>query len=445
MAPLDQAAKAVYSHFSNSQLRELALAARVPPAKVARLTSQAALTETIDALPERHKLATIAHRIEAVTPYKHCVLVEIDRELSYSSATASCLRSFPELSDGFVPLDSAESDIQPQLLLSDETSERIFLKFAHMVKVYENHVTTEGLLRVEAKRRHVMVALIIPKLKIVAICFPGYTQAVPGDETVTYNAFALQIAKRLEEVLRVKLPPFKLKPTTDLLLDDPSEHIVDLRRTVRFRRGGRMALDSESDEDAASALAEGISNTTGFNLSPEVIRIAFRFSEAQSIVLLWQAQAIITRVSLRNSLPEVLFIWGQTPTSLTVIETVLARLAKANSLLDSDGLRSASAAIKDAPPGDVIRPGWLEQHFALRPQAAVELLLDSCSKKMCVPVFRVRSDRAVGVPSVWAESLTELPLIAHTEQGEPISARSPENVEVAFKRIAREPAEKVVG
>jgi len=92
MLPLDQTAKALYSKFSVAQLRELALASKVPSNRIAQIRSRDEALGTVDAISDQHRLALLAHRVETLSPYKHCVLLE-----------AKVAFTYPDVSKGFPP------------------------------------------------------------------------------------------------------------------------------------------------------------------------------------------------------------------------------------------------------------------------------------------------------------------------------------------------------
>ncbi len=365
MPAVDMNANSVYEKFNTSQLKELALAAGLPSETVNRLRSKEALTRAIDSLSDRDRLALLSHRVEAISPYKHCVLLEVENSFTYKGTCEALTKSFATIIDSFQPLQSDARDLCPQLFINDVAAERFFIKFAHMVDVWETTPSPDDQqVKSKVRKRHIMVAEINSRTQLVSIHFPGFTQVVVGKERVTYSLFAQEAVQILESKTGLKLIPFRLKPVTDILLDDIDEGVVDLRRTLRFKRGGKMDLDSESDEDAASTLAQGLANT-GVKISAEAIRLAFRSSEAQSVVLLWQKQQIITRASMRNSLPEILFIWNEVEPSQSIIDDILGRLSWARSYLVSDGMKKARDYVNQAQAGELLCPFWLEQQFAI--------------------------------------------------------------------------------
>lgn len=436
MPPVDSNAKALYHSFNVSQLREVGMAARISSEKLNGMKSREAVIKGLDAISDGTSAAMLAHRVETVSPYKHCVLLEAKEPFTYEALKLSCTKAFGKILPAFQPLNSDDTELVPQLCILDDASERVFIKFAHQVEVFEFKKTDEGILKTKAIKRHIMIATISASRQLAYIAFPGFTQAVSGDQKVTYDYFARQIVDSLEKAIEIVFDGFKLKSATDVLLEDKAEQVVDLRRTLRFKRGGKMALDSESDEDAASALAQGLSNTSGLAISADAIRAAFRSSEAQAIVLLWQKQGLITRLALRSTLPEILFIWDQNTPSLSLVDDILKRFVRARAFVESGGLREASDYIQTALTGEVIRPSWLEQRFALSSDAALKVLLDACTLQLCLPVFRVRADKAFNLLNTWVKSLGELPTSANTEEGELIQTRDPANIEVAFQKLA---------
>lgn len=436
MPLVDETAEAVYSWFNNSQLRDLALAAGVASIHVAKMTSRHQAIEVVRSVSDRKRLALLAHRVEAISPYKHCVLLEAASPFTYSTVVNMC-RAALQLFDGFSALDSSMKDLHAELCIDDKESERLFIKFAHMVEVYEFKKTPDGLLKTPVWRRHVVVAQIDGPAQIVSVSFPGFSQPVHrGTDRVTYSKFAVQVVTFLKQTLAMTLEGFKAKSVTDILLEDVQAEVVDLKRTLRFQRGGKMDLDSESDQDAATSLSEGLI-ASGIKVSPEAIRLAFRSSEAQAIVLLWRQTGLITRFSFRDSLPEILFIWNEAEPSLTLIHKTLFKLAVARTLMGPSLIKEALTKLFELKNGDVVRPTWLEQQFALTYNQALKLLLDECSANRVITVFRMRPDRVAVSANNWVESLVDLPRHDVDANGDIVLPSDPSNIEIAFKRAVR--------
>src|ERR1700722_8696955 len=131
MPAIDQTAKSVYGKFNISQLRELALASRMPSEAVSRLRSKDEALRAIDSLTGRNRLALLSHRVETLSPYKHCVILESESKFTYQGILTACKRAFSALLSGFVPLQSDATDLHPQICIDDFSSERLFIKFAH--------------------------------------------------------------------------------------------------------------------------------------------------------------------------------------------------------------------------------------------------------------------------------------------------------------------------
>lgn len=146
MPSIDHVASALFKTLTSDQLRDL-LAAYIGIDKSAQLTQRTReqIIGHLEAGSNPKHLATLAHRIEMVSPYKHCVPFssETAKSWTYQKLRDAFQKNLPGLADTFVPLDSASFGLEIQMYLVDPENERIFLKFSHMVDVWETVIKTD--------------------------------------------------------------------------------------------------------------------------------------------------------------------------------------------------------------------------------------------------------------------------------------------------------------
>src|ERR1035437_276259 len=205
MQMLDHTAVALYDRLTSDQLRDL-LSAYLGAEKSKSLPqkSREQLIASLNSGSDPHLLAILAHRIELVSPYKHCFPYTLDpqQNLDLRKIVEIHKGKLPSLERTFAPLGSGIRSIEPQMYLVDKENERVFLKFAHVVDVWETVTRTE---QEQSKKRvparHVIVAQFQPKLGVVTISFPGFTQALAGADRSAYSNFAKVAATFINDTL----------------------------------------------------------------------------------------------------------------------------------------------------------------------------------------------------------------------------------------------------
>jgi hypothetical protein len=122
-------------------------------------------------------LALYAHRIEAVTPYKHIYIYSVGTAgPSYLAAKSRINAAFPDLTEGFREIEPQPDSLEPQICVVDDLQKRIYLKLVHEVEM-SGWVTvspTEKRLKKFRKRHPVVVTLRLSE-GIITIAFPGFT------------------------------------------------------------------------------------------------------------------------------------------------------------------------------------------------------------------------------------------------------------------------------
>jgi hypothetical protein len=193
----------VLGSFSLTQLRDLAFAMGsrgMEPPK--RNLGREELLGFLKSKKTDAALALFAHRIEAVTPYKHLFLYSLDpSKLSFSKAKARIEAAYPHFIGGVREVDPQVGDLEPQACLVDDGQNRIYLKLVHTVEMsgWVAVSRTEKRLK-EFRKRHPVVITFRPTEGLLTIGFPGFTYlaGIQHENRVLYSGIAAQGAEFLK-------------------------------------------------------------------------------------------------------------------------------------------------------------------------------------------------------------------------------------------------------
>ena len=436
---LDATATALYSRLTTSQMRDL-LHAMVGSegAAASSARSREDLTKRLDAFGDKSRLALMAHRVEALAAYKHCIPVLLTTPISFSSLRTKIELIYPRTIASFDSLSSTEDGLLAQICVFDEEGDRVFLKFAHQVDVWETVIVSQReKVNKLIKRRHIVVLTLRPLQKLITVTFPGFTHGQVGDERKTYLDIALEVLSLVRDRLGLEIETFNLKSAIDFILDDPSKGVIDLKRSALPLGGGKLTLDSQdSNQDAAAVLADSLHKEGGIDVTAAQVRVALRSMEAGDIALLWQKTGVITRISLRGAEPEILFVWSASDPSLALSENILKELILAMRGAPVAGVKDARDFIRTSDIGTVIRPSYIGQRFTLAPDTALNLLFSEAQRKNLAVRFRVKTERQlIGQLNPWVQTISEIPTLVRVENDEELLGHDPKNIEIAFERV----------
>lgn len=431
----------VLGSFSLNQLRDLALAMGsrgVEPPK--RNLGKEELLAFFKNKKTDANLALFAHRIEAITPYKHLFLYSLDAsKFSFSKTKARIEGVYPKFIGGIRDVDPQVGDPEPEACLADESQNRIYLKLVHRVEMsgWVPVSRTEKRLK-EFRKRHPVVISLRPAEGLLTIGFPGFTYlaGVQHENRLLYSGIAAQGAEFLKVKLKIECKPFNAKPAIDALLEEEPNEVMDVKRSVRPKKGGRFAFDAGEENKLTTALTEFLKGEGDIAVTEKQIRSLLRRSGASDIVLVWKRLQILTRVALLQDAPEFLFIWRDTGPSSAAVDSVLRKLITYDRLVTKPGINTVRTDLLASPFDQVVRPAMVAQQHGVSRSDVLEVLNAAVSKGDFEPRFRVNTDvLLVDFANTWRKSLSEFPRTVSDERGNEIDLTLPSNIEVAFQRV----------
>ena len=427
--------------FSTVQLRDLAFAmsSRGVPLPKASLSKEQLLAE-LRAKAADAFLALFAHRIEAVTPYKHLFVYSLDAaKFNFTEAKARIETAFPGLLGTVREINPQIGELDAQACVADEHQNRIYLKLVHQVEM-SGWVTisrTEKRLE-EFRRRHPVVVTFRPSEGIVTIGFPGftYTHGVQHENRMVYAEIATEVTEFLKTKLHVECEPFGAKPAIDTLLEQEPDQVVDIRRSVRPLKGGRFAFDAGEEGKLTTALTDFLSREGDILVSETQIRSLLRRSAASDVVLLWKGLRILTRIALLAGGPEFLFVWRESGPSSAVVDTVLQKVTSYERLVRRPDLKAARNAVLDTPLDQVVRPAIAAQQYGVSLKDVLHIVNEAVARGDFAPRFRVNTDNLIiEFENTWRVRPSDLPPKVVDETGSLLDLTLPTNIEVGFQRL----------
>lgn len=427
--------------FSVNQLRDLATAMSARGVELStRNLGQSEILLLLESKESDPFLALYAHRIEAVTPYKHLFVYTVDSTQSnFETMKSKIEAAYPGFIGGYREVTPELDDLEPETCLADEFQKRIYLKLVHRVEMstWESVSRTQKQLK-EFRRRHPVVITLKPVEGIVTVGFPGFTY-LQGDKyegRVTYSEIAAQATKFLSEHLQIECGPFNAKPAIDALLEEEPQEVSEIRRNVRPKAGGRFGFDAGEEGKVAIAFTEFLQQEGNIRVNEREVRQLFRRSGASDIVLSWKRLDILTRVALFQDGPEILFVWRGGGPSSTLVDSVLRKLVTYERLFAKPGLSSVRSELANASLNEMIRPAVIAQRCGVSQSEVVQILDIGMAKGDFEPRFRVNTTAILlNFSNVWYKSPTDLPREVTDEHGNTLDLTIPSNIEVAFQRV----------
>jgi hypothetical protein len=430
----------VLSTFSASQLRDLALAMNSRGVEIPTqgLTRERLLAE-LEGKASDQSLSLFAHRIEAITPYKHLFVYLLDVQFTFVNAKKHIQAAFPKLFNEVREIEPQLYELEAQACVADDLQHRIYLKLVHQVQMSGWVVVspTEKKLK-KYRRRHPVVVTFRPLDRLLTIGFPGFTyvQGMQHEERMAYSEIAARGAEFLKQKLKIECQPFNAKPAIDALLEEEPNEVTDIKRSVRPKKGGRFAFDAGEENKLTTSLTEFLKLEGDIPVSETQIRSLLRRSGASDIVLVWKSLQILTRVALFSAAPEFLFIWRESGPSSSVVDTVLNKLTRYGNLVGKPGLDALRKELAESPLDQVVRVPLIAQHHSISQSDALQILNAAVAKGEFQPRFRINTENTLmEFSNIWRASLRDFPPAVTDDNGNVLDLKVPANIEVAFQRV----------
>lgn len=339
------------------------------------------------------QLALMAHRAEALSPYKHSFLFRFQMSGGSVPEFDSAAVSFAALTSTVGSFDLASHDITPQLAIVDREQKQIYLKLVHTVAISETEETAPNeFIRRRFRQRHTVTVQLRFRTGVASITFPGFTQGIgtPVEERLSYEHIARDCCAHLKEKHHLILEGLSIRPSIETLIDvQPPEIRVEKRDFVMETSGRkvRMKVDClETSQDVQSVLAESFHSPT------DAIKNALQQGTIFEMRVLWLQLQVHTTIRFHDFAPELLFLWKRGGASSTHLEYVIQRILEG--LTDHrSAIAEAESWILSQPAGAIIQTSAIMQKFGLNLQQSLQLLSGKTVAPRLALRFRVRTAR----------------------------------------------------
>lgn len=395
------------------------------------------IVEDLKTIIDFDTLCLAAHRIEALSPFKHAFLFSFDSAgIDPGRAFKAALGHAADFTDAYNPVNLNNETIIIQTAVSDELALRLTVKLVHVVSSGEwaQVSTTERHLKKTRVRHPVVVSLRFDS-GLASIAFPGFTQggATSPDQRISYDQIAKDAVKLINETLRVELVGLPVRPRLEALLNDTTPEVIDRGREVRESKGGSLIVNCHGTTDDTSEL---LSKLLTQKLDPAEIRSALREATAGVVWLYWSRLQVDTKLSLTEFAPALLFLWRRGGASTAHLEYILEKLAPRGDQ-DRARLRQAEEYVRAVPLGDLIRVSDLMQRFGLTRDETLGMLTPMLRSNQFALRFRVLTNkRLLDYENTWITALDRLPVSVTDEEEQEISLVDAGNIEVGYERMS---------
>ena len=381
-------------------------------------------------------LCLAAHRIEALSPFKHAFLFSFDGPITVPDHAFKASRTrAADFTDSFDPVDLKNDTLVVQTAVPDEFALRLTVKLVHVVTSAEWAQTSPTERRLKKTReRHPIAVTLRFDSGLASIAFPGFTQggATPPDQRISYNHIAKNAVALIKETLEIELTGLPVRPRLEALLNEPDAEVIDRGRAVRESKGGSIVVNCHGTTDDTGALLSKLLNQ---QIDPADVRSALRNATADIVWLYWRHLKIDTKLSLDEFAPALLFLWRRGGASAAHLEYVLQQLAPRRDE-GRERVRQAEAHLRTVPSGDVLRVSDLMQRFGLKRDEALGILTPMLAANQFALRFRVNTNkRLLDYENTWTSALARLPISVTDEDEQEISLVDAGNIEVGYERI----------
>lgn len=367
---------------------------------------------------------------EAEMPFKHCMFVRLSGANVRERVNSLGLDEAPQGVFGL------------RAVFVREFPSCISLTYEHPVSVREWYETSEENRKVRQNTvRHPIIVRLYIGQGIAAFFYPGFSQgnATKRENQINYRDVVADVMAQLRDKLGVSFIPLPTRECVKVFVEGTNAR-VRVVRSDADAGSGRVALTSAFQEKAVEeVLADYLAPHLDADLRSRIAvaaRKALVTSTANSVVLFWFQEKIVTRLNFWDIGTEMLFVWHGVPSSYRIVEEIVGLFQTTFELLPQTPEQESSIRwITELTPGAVILPVHFAGQFHLDNEGARRELIQAMRIGLIQPVYRIRTNELLHeTPNDWTQSLTSLNRVFHSDSG-PIDGTNPQHIEVAFMRV----------
>jgi hypothetical protein len=375
-------------------------------------------------------------RVEASQPFKHCLFFKCKSEPGL------------DILQNKVGADYVKNGVRFRCAEFIDKNKELILIFEHTVPVKEwvrdgdderRRVST-------IETRHPVVYRYIKKSNIGTFNFPGFSQgqATRREKQISYE----DVLKSLLNIISdwgFDPAILAVRDSLRILLSGGNKRVHRFRADFESAGVGRFDLASSSRD---VTVEDSLIRFLKLDVSKEVenkliesIRKGLNSADANSVVLYWQLEKIITRLKFWDIGCEIYFVWTGTQPRYEIVDQITELLAglyeKAGVFVNHQDVVPIQwiAAMAEC---DIRQPSHLAEALGLSPGQARDEFIVAVKLGLVQAVYRLKTKEIIPeLPDIWTSRISDLRQVFRTNNGHVIDGRDPSEIEVAFQRVGK--------
>lgn len=370
--------------------------------------------------------------IEASTPAKHCLVN------SCGSGVLALLETAEET--------ITHAGFTFHIAYSADYEDCTLITFEHLVPVkLWVEESTDVRRRKSVEIRHPIVLRYLKGAEAAMFYYPGFSQGdgVQRNEKIAYETVLQALTEGLKQQFGVVFGLLPVEAAIGLLANGHNNRVKVIRSDVEGSTG-RIGVTARTSTSNLYSVEDVITNFVMPHLAGvdkttlrSAVATAFSGAPANSLVVHWIEEGILTRLNFWPIGAEFYFVWHGASQTNFVVDRVISLLFDVAKQVAAPSGKEAWGYLSGLQPGTVILPNNFAANFSIEPADAARLFVKAVQAGVLKAVYRVKTEESL-MESVndWTEALSKLRQTFLTTSGSKIDGTAPENIEVAFERVS---------
>lgn len=368
--------------------------------------------------------------VERSYPFKHCLLLRYDPSAGQFSSPK-----------GGTTYRSWEYEFT---LAHVNEGSMLSLTFEHQVEFQEwINVDKDHRVRRTVVTRQPIIVRVQSNRNLLTLSYPGFTHTnALGSVSNGYEKVVQSLLHILTDNFGWRLRTLPIKNALKFFVEGTNRRVLQVKADVDTP----MARFDVSAKGQAVNIEQAMASFLGDHLpgvEKEALvaasKKAFSSAVPNSIVLYWLEERLFTRLRFWDIGTELHFVWNNESATYRLVDEITSTLSDATSALSelSPATENLLAWIAIQAPLNVFAPGEMSQQFSLVPGEARSTLLIAMKAGLVEPVYRFATTELLQeLQNEWSPDLNRFKREVTTDTGVKIDGSNPENLEVAFRRVA---------
>lgn len=401
-----------------------------PTKKIALKTRK----DSMDAVLKTHKsIADIQKAlldIEASAPFRHCVFSRL-----LGVAVAERVEKLK------IDPDQRSNGFHFRVSYASRNSRCFSFTLEHTVKVREwvSNGPSSKKIQSSTMRHPILIRLYVDQ-GIAAFFYPGFSQgsATPRGETISYEELLADAMAFIGSLIDVSFTALPVRQCLKVFVEGANTRVRVVRSDVEAV-SGRVSLSSSFQEKAVEEVLLDYLGELPDEVRALVLdrgRKALGTSTANSVVLFWFDEKVVTRLQFWDIGTDMMFVWHGVPNTFRIVEEIVNLFQMTYQMLPFETTGGPLEWLSKLPAGEIARPAELSSMFGLTAEESRKSLLSAMQIGLLQPVYRVRTAALlIDYPNHWTKDPSALNGLFKIDGGDAIDGQDPRNIEVAFMRV----------